>query len=223
MNLILLGPPGSGKGTQTQLIAQRRGMVQLSTGDMLREAAQAGSDIGWRAQQIMQRGELVADEIVIKIISDRIEQPDCQAGFILDGFPRTLQQADALDELLREKDQQVDVVIELQVDYNRLVERIVGRFSCANCGAGYHDRFKLPKVADVCDVCGHTTFSRRNDDNAETVRTRLLAYYRETAPLIGYYFHSRMLRSVDGMASIDDVAKEIEEVLSNLEADAQKS
>lgn len=218
MNLILLGPPGSGKGTQTQMIAQRCGLVQLSTGDMLRHAAEAGSDIGWRAQELMEQGKLVADEIVIKIISDRIEQPDCQAGFILDGFPRTLQQADALDVLLTDKKQQVDVVIELQVDYNRLVERIVGRFSCANCGAGYHDRFKLPQVSEVCDVCGHTTFSRRNDDNAETVRTRLLAYYRETAPLIGYYFHCRLLRSVDGMASISGVAKEIELVLADLSA-----
>ncbi len=218
MNLILLGPPGSGKGTQTQLIAQRCGLVHLSTGDMLRHASEAGTDIGWRAQQMMERGELVADEIVIKIISDRIDQPDCQAGFILDGFPRTLLQADALDTLLNDKARQVDAVIELRVDYNRLVERIVGRFSCASCGEGYHDRFKLPKVSKVCDVCGHTSFSRRNDDNAEAVRTRLLIYYRETAPLIGYYFRGRILRSVDGMESIADVAGEIEGVLAHLDA-----
>lgn len=218
MNLILLGPPGSGKGTQAQEIAEKRGLVQLSTGEMLREAAEAGTEVGWRAKRIMERGELVADEVVVKIISERIDQEDCQGGFILDGFPRTLQQAATLDRLLAEKGKQMDVVVELKVDYNQLVERIVGRFTCAKCHAGYHDRFKQPKQVGVCDACGSTEFVRRTDDNAETVRTRLFAYYRETAPLIGYYFCKGTLRSVDGMASITEVAVQIDNVLDQVAA-----
>ena len=218
MKLILLGPPGAGKGTQAKAVAEQRGLVQLSTGEMLREAAEAGSGVGWRAKEIMARGELVADDIVIQIIANRIEAPDCSKGFILDGFPRTLTQAAALDRMLAKKKRKLDAVIDLKVDYNRLVERIVGRYSCANCGEGYHDRFKRPKVRQVCDVCGHNQFTRRADDNAETVTTRLMAYYRETAPLIGYYFCKGNLISVDGMADIDEVAQEIEKVLAATEA-----
>lgn len=216
MNLILLGPPGAGKGTQAQEVARRRHLQQLSTGEMLRAAAKAGSDIGWRAKELMEKGELVADDIVIKIISDRIDQPDCEAGFILDGFPRTLQQAAALDRMLAEKHKKLDAVIDLKVDYNKLVERIVGRYSCAKCGAGYHDRFKRPRERGVCDVCGSDEFERRDDDNAETVTRRLMAYYRETAPLIGYYFCKENLQSVDGMAPIDEVAGEIDRMLTAL-------
>lgn len=218
MKLILLGPPGAGKGTQAKAIAEARGLVQLSTGEMLREAAEAGTSVGWRAKEIMARGELVADDIVIQIIANRIEAKDCSKGFILDGFPRTLTQAATLDGMLAEKGRKLDAVIELKVEYNRLVERIVGRYSCANCGEGYHDRFKRPKVRQVCDVCGHSKFTRRADDNAETVTTRLMAYYRETAPLIGYYFCKGNLISVDGMADIDEVAEEIAKVLAAAEA-----
>ena len=214
MNLILLGPPGAGKGTQAKEIESRHGIVQLSTGDMLRAAVKAGSEIGQMAKAVMEKGELVSDEIVIKIISERIEQPDCQKGFILDGFPRTLLQAAALDEMLARKTKKLNAVIELKVDYNRLVERIVGRYTCAKCGEGYHDRFKRPKVRGVCDVCSNTEFSRRADDNAETVTTRLMAYYRDTAPLTGYYFCKGTLRAVDGMAPIDQVARDIEKHLA---------
>jgi len=214
MNLILLGPPGAGKGTQAKEIESRHGLVQLSTGDMLRAAVKAGTEVGLKAKSIMEKGELVPDEVVIKIISDRIDEPDCQQGFILDGFPRTLAQASALDEMLSQKSKRLDAVIELKVDYNRLVERIVGRYTCAKCGQGYHDRFKRPKVRGVCDVCGGTEFSRRADDNAETVTTRLMAYYRDTAPLTGYYYCKGNLRTVDGMAAIDQVAREIEQHLA---------
>jgi adenylate kinase len=213
MNLILLGPPGAGKGTQAKTLAEQRGLVQLSTGDMLRAAVKAGADLGKRAKDIMDRGELVPDELVISIISDRIDQPDCQSGFILDGFPRTLNQAAALDVLLAAKGKKLQAVVELKVDYNKLVERIVGRYACAKCGEGYHDRFKRPTVRGVCDVCASTEFTRRVDDNAETVTTRMMAYYRETSPLIGYYFCKGTLRSVDGMAPIEEVAKSISAIL----------
>ena len=216
MNLILLGPPGAGKGTQSKEIADRRGLVQLSTGDMLRAAAKAGTEIGWRAKELMEKGELVADEIVIRIIAERIEEPDCRTGFILDGFPRTLAQAAALDIMLAERKRTLDAVIELKVDYNRLVERIVGRYTCARCGEGYHDRFKAPRVFQTCDACGAHEFARRTDDNAETVTTRLMAYYRETAPLTGYYFCKGLLKAVDGMAPIGEVAQEIEKMLAAL-------
>ncbi len=220
MNLILLGPPGAGKGTQAKEIQVRHGLVQLSTGDMLRAAVKAGTEVGQMAKAIMEKGELVPDEVVIKIISDRIDEPDCQKGFILDGFPRTLLQASALDEMLARKKKRLNAVVELKVDYNRLVERIVGRYTCAKCGEGYHDRFKRPKVRGVCDVCGGTEFTRRADDNAETVTTRLMAYYRDTAPLIGYYFCKGTLRSVDGMAPIGDVANEIERYLAGAKGES---
>jgi adenylate kinase len=214
--LILLGPPGAGKGTQAKEIAARHRLIQLSTGDMLRAAVKAGSVVGRKAKAIMDKGELVPDAIAIKIISDRLEQPDCRAGAILDGFPRNLAQAAALDAVLADKNKRVNVVIELKVDDEQLIKRIAGRFTCSRCGAGYNDASKRPKVAGVCDACGSTTFTRRPDDNAQTMRTRLMVYYRETSPLIGYYFCKGNLRSVDGMAPIAKVAREIDKVLGEI-------
>jgi adenylate kinase len=216
MNLILLGPPGAGKGTQAKKIAAKRGLIQLSTGDMLRAAVQAGTEIGRKAKAIMDKGELVPDELVVKIISERLDKPDCSAGVILDGFPRTLPQASALDKMLKDKKRRLDAVIELKVDDNQLVERIVGRFTCAKCGEGYHDRFKRPKVRGKCDVCQSTEFTRRPDDTADTVTRRLMIYYRETSPLIGYYYCKGNLRAVDGMAPIDRVAQDIADVLAEI-------
>jgi adenylate kinase len=216
MNIILLGPPGAGKGTQAGEIVAKRRLVQLSTGDMLRAAVRAGTAIGLKAKAIMEKGNLVPDEIVIGIIEERIAAPDCKNGFILDGFPRTLAQAAALDKLLESKKKKLDVVIEMRVDDAALIERISGRFSCAKCGTGYHGMFKLPRTAGVCDACGSREFSRRADDNAETVQNRLLAYYKETAPLIGYYFAKGNLRSIDGMAAIEEVTRQIEDVLGGL-------
>ena len=215
-NLMLLGPPGAGKGTQAKEIAARHGLIQLSTGDMLRAAVGAGTETGKRVKVIMAKGDLVPDEVVIKIISERIDQPDCKGGMILDGFPRNLNQAAALDQMLQGKKKQLDAVIELKVDDNQLIQRIVGRFTCAKCGEGYHDRFKRPKVRGVCDVCQSTEFTRRPDDNSDTVTKRLMVYYRETSPLIGYYFCKGNLRSVDGMAPIAEVAREIDKVLGEI-------
>jgi len=212
-NLMLLGPPGAGKGTQAKENASRHGLTQLSTGDMLRAAVSAGSEIGRHVKEIMAKGELVPDAVVIEIISERMDAPDCKGGVILDGFPRNLVQAAALDKVLEEKKRKLDAVIELKVDDNQLIQRIVGRFTCAKCGEGYHDRFKRPKVRGVCDICQSTEFTRRPDDNADTVSKRLMVYYRETAPLLGYYFCKGTLRSVDGMAPIAEVAKEIDKVL----------
>ena len=214
MNLILLGPPGAGKGTQALVLAKAHGLPQLSTGDMLREAAASGSDIGKKAKAVMTAGGLVSDDIVIGIIADRIAKPDCAKGFILDGFPRTLPQAAALDALLAKTSSQLDAVIEMRVNDEILTKRIAGRYSCATCKAGYHDEFLKPKTAGVCDKCAGTTFTRRPDDNAETVRARLMAYYRETSPLIGYYFAKEKLSTVDGMAKIDEVTKAIEAILA---------
>ena len=213
MNLILLGPPGAGKGTQAEQISAKYGIVQLSTGEMLRAAVKAGSEVGLKAKAIIESGGLVSDDTVVGIISERIDQPDCAKGFILDGFPRTLPQAAALETLLGSKGKTLDAVIEIKVDDEALVERITGRFSCAKCGAGYHDKYKTPAKEGVCDKCGSTEFSRRADDNEETVRNRLMAYYRETAPLIGYYFAKDRLKSVDGMADIDDVKRQINAIL----------
>jgi len=217
MNLILLGPPGAGKGTQAKQIAARRGLVQLSTGDMLRAAALAGTPVGLKAKPIMDRGDLVPDDIVVGIIAERIEQPDCRNGVVFDGFPRTLAQAAALDRALKQNKKGLDAVIELKVDEKKMVERIVGRFSCAKCGTGYHDRFKRPKVRGVCDACQSIEFVRREDDTAETVRDRLMVYYRDTSPLIGYYYCKGNLRAVDGMGSIDEVAAAIDGVVQGLE------
>jgi adenylate kinase len=215
MNLILLGPPGAGKGTQAEVITQKRGLVQLSTGDMLREAVKDGTAIGEEASAIMESGGLVPDEIVIKIVAERLSASDCANGFILDGFPRTLNQAAALDNLLQAQGKQLDAVIEIKVDDAVVVDRISGRYMCADCGASFHDTNHKPKVPGVCDRCGSTEFIRRKDDNAETVRNRLMAYYRETSPLIGYYFAKDKLRSVDGMAPISEVSSQIEAVLAN--------
>ena len=215
MRLILLGPPGAGKGTQAQRLADAYGIVQLSTGDMLRAAVEAGTEIGRQAKAVMDAGKLVSDDIVAGIVSERIDQPDCANGFILDGFPRTVAQAEALDRMLDEKGLDLDAVIEMQVDDEALVDRISGRYTCAKCGAGYHDRNLKPKVEGVCDRCGSTEFTRRSDDNAETVRERLAAYHEQTAPLLPYYRAKGKLHSVDGMASIDDVTRQLKEILDN--------
>ena len=209
MNIILLGPPGAGKGTQAQRLQQERGMVQLSTGDMLRAAVASGSELGQKAKGVMERGELVSDELIVGLIQDRTAQPDCAKGFILDGFPRTVAQAKALDGMLTRGGAKLDRVIEMEVDEKALTERIVGRFSCAKCGAGYHDKFKRPKVEGVCDVCGSKEFTRRKDDNAETVKTRMAAYRAQTEPLLPYYRARGILAKVDGMAPMDDVYRQI--------------
>jgi adenylate kinase len=215
MNLILLGPPGAGKGTQAQLLKERHRLVQLSTGDMLRAAVKAGSELGKKVKSVMEAGALVPDDIIIAMIAERIAQPDCAAGFILDGFPRTTGQAEALDKMLAQKGLKLDAVIELKVDDTALVDRISGRYSCATCGAGYHDSNKNPKKPGVCDVCGGTSFTRREDDKAETVKARLEAYHRQTAPLLPYYKARGVLKTVDGMAQIEKVAGQIESLLKS--------
>lgn len=216
MNIILLGPPGAGKGTQASRLEQDRGMVQLSTGDMLREAIKTGSPLGLRAKAIMEAGELVPDEMVNELIAARLDLPErySGAGFIFDGYPRTEAQAISLDALLAERGMKLDHVIELIVDEDALVDRITGRFSCAQCGEGYHDRYKLPKVPTLCDVCGaEEAFKRRPDDNEQTVRTRMAEYRAKTAPILPYYDARELVRRVDGMASIAKVESAIEKIL----------
>ena len=214
MKLILLGPPGAGKGTQAQALERSHDLVQLSTGDMLRAVIASGSDFGAEVKAIIDSGALVPDDIIVRMIAERIEQPDCANGFILDGFPRTVAQAEALDRMLSDKDTGLDHVIEMAVDADVLTKRIAGRYSCAACGAGYHDDFQKPQKAGVCDHCGGTEFSRRSDDKPETVRTRLEAYQAQTAPLLPYYREKGLLRSVDAMAEIDVVTAEIEQILA---------
>lgn len=214
MNVILLGPPGAGKGTQAKMLEQNHGLVQLSTGDMLREAVASGGELGRQAKKVMDAGQLMPDELMIRMIAERIDKPDCVGGFILDGFPRTTRQAEALDRMLADKGLRLDAVIEMQVDEEALVGRITGRYSCARCGAGYHDQFRRPRVEGVCDRCGGTEFVRRADDNAETVRARLQAYREQTAPILPYYRARGVLRPVDGMASIEEVGRQIEAALA---------
>lgn len=214
MNIILLGPPGAGKGTQAQRLQSDLGMVQLSTGDMLRAAVASGSEFGQKAKGLMEKGQLVPDELMVGLIEARIAQPDCAKGFILDGFPRTEAQAEALDKMLAKADHKLDRVIEMEVDEKVLTERIVGRFTCARCGTGYHDKFKRPKVDGVCDVCGSTEFTRRKDDNAETMKARMVAYRAQTEPLLPYYGARKVLRKVDGMAGMDEVYRQIRAALA---------
>lgn len=215
MNIILLGPPGAGKGTQASRLVADRGMVQLSTGDMLRAAVKAGTPVGLKAKAIMDAGELVSDAIVSALIGDKLGSMEDAQGAIFDGYPRTAPQAEALDVILAEHDRALDVVIELEVDEEALVDRITGRFTCARCGEGYHDRHKLPAQAGVCEVCGSTEFKRRPDDNAETVRTRMAEYRAKTAPILPIYEARGLVRRVDGMAEIDEVAAQIDAILDS--------
>jgi adenylate kinase len=213
MRLILLGPPGAGKGTQAKRLEERYGIAQISTGDMLRAEVKSGSELGREAKAIMESGALVPDAIVTAMLALRVQKPDCAKGFILDGFPRTAPQAEALDVMLHQQSMELDHVIELKVDDSALVERIAGRFTCAKCGTGYHDSFKQPRRAGICDVCGGTEFTRRADDKAETVGARLEAYHRQTAPLLPFYAAQGKLKAVDGMADMDEVARQLEAIL----------
>jgi adenylate kinase len=215
MNLILLGPPGAGKGTQAKRLEERHGLVQLATGDMLRRAVASGSPLGQRVKAIMDAGQLVPDDIIIDMIAERIAQPDAARGFILDGFPRTVPQAEALDRMLAGRGQKLDHVILMEVDEPTLIDRISGRFSCAQCGASYHERYNPPKAEGECDLCGATEFVHRVDDRPEAIATRLDAYRNQTAPILPYYRARGILRSIDGMADIDEVTREIEAVIAD--------
>jgi adenylate kinase len=214
MNIVLLGPPGAGKGTQAARLQASRGMIQMSTGDMLREAVANGSPVGVQAKAVMAAGKLVSDDIVSALIGERLDAAGAH-GAIFDGFPRTRQQAEALDQLLAERGRSLDHVIELVVDEDALVERIAGRFSCARCGASYHDRFKQPQVGGKCDHCGSAEFIRRPDDNEETVRRRMAEYRAKTEPILPHYEQRGLVHRVDGMQSVDDVASQIEAILDS--------
>ena len=213
INIILLGPPGAGKGTQASRLVDGRGMVQLSTGDMLRAAVKAGTPVGLKAKAVMEAGELVSDAIVSALIGERLDEAEAATGAIFDGYPRTQAQAEALDLLLAERGRKLDHVIELAVDEEALVDRITGRFTCASCGEGYHDRYKQPAAEGTCDVCGSHEFKRRPDDNEETVRTRMAEYRAKTAPILPYYEARGLVRRVDGMAAIDTVGAAIDAIL----------
>ena len=214
MNLILLGPPGAGKGTQAKRLAQTHGLVQLATGDMVRAAIASGSELGRRIKAIYDAGQLVPDDIIIQMIAERIGQPDSARGFILDGFPRTVPQAEALDAMLAERGQALDHVILIEVDEAALVDRIAGRFTCQGCGASYHERYRRPQVEGVCDVCGGTDLVHRADDRPEAVKTRFEVYRRQTEPILPYYRARGILRTVNGMADIDEVTRQIEALLA---------
>jgi adenylate kinase len=214
MNLILLGPPGAGKGTQAKRLQERYGLLQLATGDMLRAAVTSGSGLGQRVKAIMEAGRLVPDAIMIEMIADRIDQPDCATGFILDGFPRTVPQAEALDAMLTERGRALDHVILMEVDEKALVARIAGRVTCPDCGASYNERSNPPRIAGKCDNCGGADLVHRADDRPEAVKTRFEAYRNQTAPILPYYRARGILRAVDGMAPIDEVTREIERIIS---------
>lgn len=216
--LILLGPPGAGKGTQARMLEERFGLVQLSTGDLLRAAVAAGTEAGRAAKAVMEAGDLVSDAIVIAILRERMAQPDTARGIILDGFPRTAVQAQALDGLLAETGARVTAAISMEVDDEAMIARVAGRYTCAGCGEGYHDSFKQPAVAGVCDKCGGTAFKRRADDNAETARERLKAYHAQTAPLIAYYSDLGVLTRVDAMGKIDQIAQDMAGIVGQMAA-----
>ena len=213
MNIILLGPPGAGKGTQARQLEEQYGLIQLSTGDMLRAAIKNGEPLGLEAKAIMEAGKLVPDPLIVGLIETRISQPDCAKGFILDGFPRTVPQAEALDVMLAAKGKSLDAVVELKVDEAKLVERVSGRFTCAKCGEGYHDTFRPTKVSGVCDSCQSTEFSRRADDNAETMKSRLSAYREQTAPILPYYASKNLLKSIDGMLPMGSVFENLKKTI----------
>jgi len=216
MNIILLGPPGAGKGTQAKRLVESRGLLHLSTGDMLRTAAKNCTPCGLEAKKLMDRGELVSDFVVMEIVSERLDERDVREGFILDGVPRNVIQAQMLDEALVEKNMNIDLVIEIVADDEALVERIGGRFACAKCGKGYHKEFKKPQVEGVCDKCGSTQFSVRADDTPDTVRNRLKIYHAWTEPVVQHYEKVGILTKVDGMANIDDVANQIESAIKGV-------
>ena len=211
--LIMMGPPGGGKGTQAKRIQERYNVLQLSTGDMLRAAIAAGSPVGKQAKAVMDAGKLVSDDLLIEMIDKRLDDKDCATGFVLDGFPRTIPQAEGLEKLMANKGLKLDAAIEVRVPDEKLLERLTGRYTCAKCGEGYHDKFKLPKAAGVCDVCGGKEFSRRSDDKADTVKTRLKAYHAQTAPLLPFYERKGVLKVVDGDRDIGLVAADLERIL----------